>query len=184
MKIGKVIGNVVSSIKDPGLDSLRLLVIQGLDDNLEPIGNPYVAVDGILTAGPEDLVYLVSKKEAALVFSKELVPIDECIVGFVDEHFVPKRAKKKVSKKKLPPTLPKKELSVAQGTKPPKKIELSSSEPIKKFKVVKPTESSIKTDSHITNNKQPRKTRAGKKKKLPQDNRRQPKSSSQRRKSQ
>ena len=47
MKLGKVIGNVVSSIKDPGLDSLRLLIVHGLDDTLKLNGNQYVAADGI-----------------------------------------------------------------------------------------------------------------------------------------
>ncbi len=106
MKLGKVIGNVVATIKDPGLNSLRLLVVQGLDDNLQPLGNPYVAADGIETAGPGDIVYVVSKKEAAFVFPKELVPIDECIVGYIEEYYVTKSAKKKPQKrkeKKLPP---------------------------------------------------------------------------------
>jgi len=183
MKLGKVIGNIVSSVKDPGLDSLRLLVVQGLDDNLEPNGNPYVAADGILTAGPGDIVYLVSKKEAALVFSKELVPIDECIVGFVDEHFVTKRAKRKVRKKKLPPTLPIKESLAVKEEKPPESIESSLSEPIKEIKKVKPTTHSRKTDSPVNENEQPRKTQA-RKKKLPQKVKRQAKTPSQRRKSQ
>ncbi|MHA1994439.1 MAG: EutN/CcmL family microcompartment protein [Candidatus Hodarchaeales archaeon] len=106
MKLGKVIGNVVATTKDPGLDSLRLLVVQGLDDNLQPLGNPYVAADGIETAGPGDIVYVVSKKEAAIVFPKELVPIDECIVGYIEEYYVTKSAKRKPQqrkKKKAPP---------------------------------------------------------------------------------
>jgi len=159
MKLGKVIGNVVGTIKDPGLDSLRLLVVQGLDDNLEPFGTPYVAADGILTAGPGDIVYLVSKKEAALVFSKELVPIDECIVGFVEEHFVTKRAKRKTRKKKTPPSEPIKESQANKNAKPPKK-----------------------TESPVTKGKQPRKTQA-RKKKLHQNVSQQGKTSSQRRES-
>ena len=103
MKLGKVIGNVVATIKDPGLKSLRLLVVQGLDDNFKPSGKPYVAADGIETAGPGDIVYIVSKKEAAIVFPEELVPIDECIVGYVEEYYVTKKALKKPSKKKAPP---------------------------------------------------------------------------------
>lgn len=95
LKLGKVIGNVVASVKDPGLEGLRLLIVQGLDDNFKSIGEPYVAADGIQTAGPGDLVYVVSKKEAAIAISKDLVPIDECIVGFVEEYSVIKEAKKK-----------------------------------------------------------------------------------------
>ncbi len=109
MKLGKVIGNVVASTKDPGLNSLRLLIVQGLDDNLQPLGTPYVAADGIETAGPGDIVYVVSKKEAAIVFPKELVPIDECIVGYVEEYYVTKSAKRKPQRKRKkkapPPTL-------------------------------------------------------------------------------
>ena len=66
MKLGKVIGNVVATIKDPGLKSLRLLVVQGLDDNFKPSGKPYVAADGIETAAPGDIVYIVSKLRGSL----------------------------------------------------------------------------------------------------------------------
>ena len=103
MKLGKVIGNVVATQKDPGLKSLRLLVVQGLDDNFQSSGDPYVAADGIETAGPGDIVYIVSKKEAAYVFPKELIPIDECIVGYIEEYYVTKEALKRTKKKKAPP---------------------------------------------------------------------------------
>jgi len=104
VKLGKVIGNVVASVKDQGLEGLRLLIVQGLDDDFKPKGKPYVAADGIYTAGPGDIVYVVSKKEAAIAISKGLVPIDECIVGFVDEYNVVKTRKKRPRKKKLEPT--------------------------------------------------------------------------------
>ena len=107
MKLGKVIGNVVASVKDPGLEGLRLLIIQGLNDNMQPIGHPYVAADGILTAGPGDLVYIVSSKEAAFTVSKDdLIPIDACIAGFIDSYNVVKEAKReKVRTKKKEPIL-------------------------------------------------------------------------------
>lgn len=107
MKLCKVIGNVVASVKDPGLEGLRLLIIQGLNDNMQPIGYPYVAADGILTAGPGDLVYIVSSKEAAFTVSKDdLVPIDACIVGLIDSYNVVKEAKReKVRTKKKEPAI-------------------------------------------------------------------------------
>ena len=181
MKLGKVIGNVVSTVKDPGLDSLRLLVVQGLDDNLEPNGNPYIAADGILTAGPGDIVYLVSKKEAALVFSKEMVPIDECIVGFVEYHFVTKRAKRKPRKKKVPPpTIPLKETPNMKTKKSPKKTKIPPASPEKKVLTDKPTSPSEKPETQTTRKKQRKKPQTIKKK-LPKDARPQTKTPSQRR---
>ena len=117
MKLGKVIGNIVASVKDPGLEGLRLLIVQGLNDNMQPIGHPYVAADGILTAGPGDIVYIVSSKEAAFTVSKDdLVPIDACIVGFIDSYNVVKEAKKEKvrTKKKKPAIAPKKPAIVSK----------------------------------------------------------------------
>ncbi|MFX0209791.1 MAG: EutN/CcmL family microcompartment protein, partial [Candidatus Hodarchaeota archaeon] len=118
MKLGKVIGNVVATVKDPGLEGLRLLIVQGLDDNFQSIGEPYVAADGIQTAGPGDIVYVVSKKEAAFAIPRELVPIDECIVGYVEEYHVIEEARKKRAPPKPEPEVapPKPEPEVA----PPK----------------------------------------------------------------
>lgn len=102
MKLGKIVGNVVASVKDPGLIGLRLLVVQGLDDDYNPIGEPYVAADGINTAGPGDIVYLVSKKEAAVALSKDkLIPIDECVVGYIDDYNVKKILIKEKPAKKV-----------------------------------------------------------------------------------
>jgi ethanolamine utilization protein EutN len=116
LKLGKVIGNVVATVKDSGLEGLRLLIVQGLDDNFQSIGEPYVAADGILTAGPGDIVYIVSKKEAAFAVPGELIPIDECIVGYVEEYHVIEEAKKK----KIPPK-PKPEVPQPVEITPPKK---------------------------------------------------------------
>lgn len=121
LKLGKVIGNVVATVKEPGLEGLRFLVIQGLDDNLQPIGNPYVAADGIYTAGEGDIVYIVSKKEAAIAISRELVPIDECVVGFVEEYTVVEAAKKKIEQIKEKLEITGKETVPAKIRRPPKK---------------------------------------------------------------
>lgn len=163
MKLGKVIGNVVATQKDPGLNSLRLLVIQGLDDKLQPQGTPYVAADGIETAGPGDIVYLVSKKEAAIVFEKELVPIDECIVGYVDEHFITKSALKKLKKKprarkprkeEPPKTLELVEPAEPEPTKPKEKLE--PIKPIPKSKI--PKQKIPRTSKQRVRTKKPRKS--------------------------
>ena len=90
MKLGKVIGQVVASVKDPSLEGLRLLVVQGLDERMQPRGAPYVAVDGIRCAGPGDVVYLVGKRDAAIALG-DVPPVDATIVGYVDESRVEDR---------------------------------------------------------------------------------------------
>jgi len=125
------------------------LIVQGLDDNFQSIGEPYVAADGILTAGPGDIVYIVSKKEAAFAVPGELIPIDECIVGYVEEYHVIEEAKKK----KIPPkpkpevpqpveiTPPKKEPEVPQPVeKAPLKKEPEVSQPVEKTPLKKEPE--------------------------------------------
>ena len=84
MRIGRVTGRLVATVKDPELEGFRLLVVQGLDDKLQPVGEQFVAVDGIRCAGPGDVVYLVTKRDAAIALGDK-PPVDATIVGYVDE---------------------------------------------------------------------------------------------------
>jgi ethanolamine utilization protein EutN len=82
--LGKVIGQVVCTVKDPTLKGMRLLVVQQVSEGLKPLGKPFVAVDGIRCAGPGDVVYLVGKRDAAIALG-DVPPVDATIVGYVDE---------------------------------------------------------------------------------------------------
>lgn len=84
MELGRVIGTVVATVKDPGLVGLKLLVVQRLSEQGDPRGAPQVAADAGVDAGPGDLVFLATKKEAAKPFG-DLVPLDLAVAGFVDE---------------------------------------------------------------------------------------------------
>ncbi len=84
MKLARVIGRVVATIKDPGLTGFRLLVVHDLDELGSVRGDPYVAVDGIRCAGPGDVVYVVGKRDAAIALGDK-PPVDATIVGFVDQ---------------------------------------------------------------------------------------------------
>ena len=84
MYTGKVIGTVVSTVKDESLVGIKLLVVQVMDN-----GKPskvIVAADHTRQAGYSDFVYLIGSKEAGLIFRKGLVPADAAIVGFIDEY--------------------------------------------------------------------------------------------------
>jgi len=82
MMLARVIGNVVSTIKDPGLEGRKLLLIQPLTRDGKPKGRPLVGIDSI-GAGFGETVYWCRGKEASLAFTGE-VPSDCSIVGIVD----------------------------------------------------------------------------------------------------
>ena len=84
MQLARVIGTVVATTKAPGLEGVKLLVIQPLDRHREPVGSQVVAADAVHMAGPGELVYFVAAREAALAMPDPFVPVDHAIVGIVD----------------------------------------------------------------------------------------------------
>jgi ethanolamine utilization protein EutN len=85
MLFGRVNGSAICTIKYAGIVGLKLLVVQPLNKNLEPVGSLQVAVD-IVDAGPEDLCVMVRSREAALAMPLvKFVPVDLALVGIVDE---------------------------------------------------------------------------------------------------
>ena len=83
MYLGEVIGTCVASRRTPGLDGIKLLVVQPLDDARAPVGRPEVAADTV-QAGVGDFVWLVGSREAALALEESFVPVDAAIVGIVE----------------------------------------------------------------------------------------------------
>mgnify|MGYP001821942969 FL=1 len=85
MQLARVTGTVVASTKVPGLEGIKLLIIQPLDRQQQPKGTPVVAADAVHMAGPGELVYFVASREAAQALEETFVPVDHAIVGIVDE---------------------------------------------------------------------------------------------------
>lgn len=88
MQLGRVQGTVVATIKSDGLEGVRFLVVQPLDKQQQPVGEPVVAADAVHMAGPGELVYFVASREAAEAMPVRFVPVDHAIVGIVDEVHV------------------------------------------------------------------------------------------------
>ncbi len=83
MYAGKVVGSVVSTVKDENLKGVKLLVVQLMENGL-PKGFE-ISADGTRQAGEGDFVYLIGKKEATLPFKeRRMIPVDSAIVGFID----------------------------------------------------------------------------------------------------
>ncbi|MBG0784832.1 MAG: EutN/CcmL family microcompartment protein [Anaerolineaceae bacterium] len=85
MLFGRVHGTAVCTIKYPGTEGVKLLIVQPLDKNLKPIGKLQVAAD-VVEAGVGDLCVMVRSREAALAMRDiKFVPVDLALVGIVDE---------------------------------------------------------------------------------------------------
>ena len=85
MLLGRVHGTAVCTLKYPGTEGLKLLVVQPLNKKLEPVGPLQVAAD-VMQAGEGDLCVMVRSREAALAMPDvRFVPIDLALVGIVDE---------------------------------------------------------------------------------------------------
>jgi ethanolamine utilization protein EutN len=88
MLFGRVHGTAVCTVKYPGTEGIKLLIVQPLNKHLEPIGALQVAAD-VVQAGVGDLCVMVRSREAALAMPEiQFVPIDLALVGIVDEHVV------------------------------------------------------------------------------------------------
>lgn len=83
MQLARVIGNVVSTMKNAELEGRKLLIIQSIDAELKPVGKPLVAIDSV-GAGIGELVFWCRGKEASFPFEGGSVPTDCTIVGIVD----------------------------------------------------------------------------------------------------
>ena len=85
MLLGRVKGSAVCTLKYPGTQGLKLLLVQPLNRKLEPLGALQVAAD-VVEAGLGDLCVMVRSREAALAMPEvKFVPVDLALVGIVDE---------------------------------------------------------------------------------------------------
>ncbi len=107
MELARVIGTVVATQKSPGMEGIKLLILQPLDETLHEAGEPFVACDP-LQAGPGDVVWWVTGREAALALPITFVPVDASVVAIAD----------RVDAKRPPPQPVSGYRSTAQGGAP------------------------------------------------------------------
>lgn len=83
MKLGRIVGSVVSTRKDASLESLKLLVVENLSPALEREGGYVVAVDAV-GAGAGEVVMYASGSSARLTPVTKDRPVDAVIMAIVD----------------------------------------------------------------------------------------------------
>ena len=84
MRLCRVMGNVVSTAKQPVYDGQKLMVVQPVDEAGQEQGHSFLAVDRV-QAGEGDLVLVNSEGGGARqLFGIEVLCIRSLIVGIVD----------------------------------------------------------------------------------------------------
>ncbi len=84
MQIGKVVGCVWATVKNPSLEGQRLLIVQPLTPELQDTGKQLICADAT-GAGAGELIYWCRGKEASFPFLPAEVPTEATIVGIIDQ---------------------------------------------------------------------------------------------------
>lgn len=85
MKIGSVVGTVVSTINAPVFDDRKLLLCDIVDPDGTPSGGYLIAVD-VVGAGTGETVLIIDEGNSARqIVGLDTAPIRAVVVGIVDE---------------------------------------------------------------------------------------------------
>ena len=82
MQLGRVLGQVVATVRSPGFDNVSLLLVQDATDEDGATGATCVAVD-LVGAGDGDVV-LMTTGSAARVAAGSATPTDRAVVAIAD----------------------------------------------------------------------------------------------------
>lgn len=85
MKIGRVVGTVVSTINAPVFDGRRLLLCDLLDASGRPDGSYLICVDTVGSGAGETVLILDEGNSARQVLGLSTGPVRAIVVGVVDE---------------------------------------------------------------------------------------------------
>ena len=83
MKIAKVVGVTICTVKEPRLENSKMLLVCDADQTGKVIGNPYIAQD-VVGVGPDELVVVVQGSSARVAVWDNNAPVDAVIVGILD----------------------------------------------------------------------------------------------------
>jgi ethanolamine utilization protein EutN len=83
MTLGRVVGTIVATRKDPRLEGQKLLIVRQVSPEGKEESGYVIAVDTV-QAGSAELVLLVSGSSARMAEGCKDKPVDASIVGIVD----------------------------------------------------------------------------------------------------
>jgi microcompartment protein CcmK/EutM len=83
MTLGRVVGTIVATRKDPRLEGQKLLIVRHVSPEGKEESGYVIAIDTV-QAGSAELVLLVSGSSARMAEGCKDKPVDASIVGIVD----------------------------------------------------------------------------------------------------
>jgi microcompartment protein CcmK/EutM len=83
MKIAKIVGSTISTIKDPKVATTKILICQETDPTGKVFGKPYTAID-LVDAGTDDLVLTCHGSAARQTTLTKDTPVDAVIMAVID----------------------------------------------------------------------------------------------------
>lgn len=90
MDIARIIGTVVATQKVESLEGSTLLLLQPLDEKLQPVAKPLVATDSSGRRGVGELIYFVASGDAVYTGpGGNDIPVDAAVIGIIDDLHVP-----------------------------------------------------------------------------------------------
>jgi microcompartment protein CcmK/EutM len=87
MILGKIIGNVVSTIKIYGYESKKILIVQPIGPDGKNVGKTFLAVDAV-QAGIGDIVITMEEGGSArmIIDEPDSLTVKSVVAGIVDEY--------------------------------------------------------------------------------------------------
>ena len=99
MNLCKVLGTVVATEKHPAFHARKLLVVQPLDENKQPNGKSFIAIDNSSSAGKGDVVLVMREGNGVRqIVGDKMAPIRSIVVGIVDSIDLASEGKTKKSR--------------------------------------------------------------------------------------
>ena len=84
MKLCRVKGNIVATVKHPAFHAHKLMIVQPLDEAQHDVGDSFIAID-LAQAGPGDVVLVMQEGNGVRQLLRDAkAPVRSAIVGIVD----------------------------------------------------------------------------------------------------
>ncbi len=85
MRLGRVIGNVVSTVKHEKLYGIKLVIVEPIDTEGKPVGPPHILAD-YLNAADGNIVFWIEDGATICKWVKtRSIPLRGCVIGIVDK---------------------------------------------------------------------------------------------------